>query len=320
MSKKSYASTTLMYTLDEYNNGLYQNVVQKGNVGSKYCYALQLHGGKNGSNYVFRTPIQADMNFNKNCVLTLSGTACGHTQTFEYSGQSGAWFIGTKGKFSDADSKQYKWASQIARVQIPGGSFSSNTQLPRFSCLNRAGNGTKIDGSTFAGTDLYRSEAAVSPDYSKFLLATIDTNGNGYFYLYDLDEINQALNDAGTTDVDIGTIPCLESFAIPNITNEYNSIGSIQGYDLDNYNNIYISSQYSGKSNRNIYKIPWGASDQSQWDQISLTSESTLDTSGYYTELESVQVLSENDLYLTVAYHRNSDNATTRNRIFEVQW
>lgn len=52
-----------MYTLDEYNNGLYQNVVQKGNVGSKYCYALQLHGGANGSNYVFRTPIQADMNF-----------------------------------------------------------------------------------------------------------------------------------------------------------------------------------------------------------------------------------------------------------------
>lgn len=50
----------------KYNNGLYQNVVQKGNIRSKYCYALHLHGGANGSNYVFTTPIQADMNFKVN--------------------------------------------------------------------------------------------------------------------------------------------------------------------------------------------------------------------------------------------------------------
>ncbi|BDR61160.1 hypothetical protein KIM322_14210 [Lactobacillus xylocopicola] len=132
-----------------------------------------------------------------------------------------------------------------------------------------------------------------------------------------MSDINSALNRAGTSDVNIGNIPCLSYFAIPKITS---NIGSIQGYDLDDNNNIYISSQYSGEKDRNIYKIPWGASTPGQWEQIPLTSETALNLPGYSTELESVQVISENDLYLTVAYHRNTDNKTTRNRIFEVTW
>ncbi|BDR61159.1 helveticin J family class III bacteriocin [Lactobacillus xylocopicola] len=90
MNTKSNTLVSLRYTLDDDNNGLFQNVVQKGNVTTNNCYALQLH---KGINYVFRTPLKGNMNFNKNSVLVLSGTACGHTQTFEYAGQKGAWFI-----------------------------------------------------------------------------------------------------------------------------------------------------------------------------------------------------------------------------------
>ncbi|BDR59969.1 helveticin J family class III bacteriocin [Lactobacillus xylocopicola] len=262
MNTKSNASVSLMYTLDEHNNGLYQRVVQKGNVTKSNCYALQLY---KGGTYVFKASLQSDMNFNKNTVLTLTGIAGGHTQTFEYAGQKNSWFVGTKGKKSTADNEKRFWASQIARVQIPDKTtHTTNINLPRLSYLNRAGIGKKIDASgnfteeTFTGKDLFRSEAAVSPDYTKFLLATIDTTGNGYFFLYNLATINRELNQAGNSDVNIGNISCLGYFAIPNITNRYSGIGSIQGYDLDDRNNIYISSQKSGESERNIYKIPWG--------------------------------------------------------------
>ena len=312
--------TTLAYKL--INNTNEQRVVQKGNVTANNCYSLLLFKGKT---FVYKNNIKQTSTANLNSkVLTLTGTAAGHTQTFEYANQSGAWFIGTKGKKQSEDS--YAWDTQIARVQIPASqSYSSNTSLPRLSYLNRAGIGKKIDQNgnfrdTFTGNDLLRSEAAVSPgpNYDRFLLATVDTAGNGYFFLYRLADINNALNKAGTADVNIATIPCLGYFAIPKITDELEGIGSIQGYDLDDQNNIYISSQRSGKDERHLYKIPWGASNKANWTDVPLNG--TIDVAGHYTELEGVQVLSENDLYLTVAYHRNTDKVATQSRVFKVTW
>ena len=305
------------------NNKNEQRVVQKGNITAKNCYSLLLYSGQT---FVYKTSNQSTVDLSKNSkVLTLTGTAAGHTQTFEYANQSGAWFIGTKGKKQTSTSK-YAWDTQIARVQIPASqSISSNTSLPRLSYLNRAGIGKKIDKygnftDTFTGNDLLRSEAAVSPgpNFASFLLATIDSAGNGYFFLYRLADINNALNKAGTADVNIATIPCLGYFAIPKITDELEGIGSIQGYDLDDQNNIYISSQRSGKDERHLYKIPWGASNKANWTDVPLNG--TIDVAGHYTELEGVQVLSENDLYLTVAYHRNTDKVATQSRVFKVTW
>lgn len=314
-------SINLVCTLK--NNKDEQRVVQKGNITAKNCYSLLLYSGQT---FVYKTSNQSTVDLSKNSkVLTLTGTAAGHTQTFEYANQSGAWFIGTKGKKQTSTSK-YAWDTQIARVQIPASqSISSNTSLPRLSYLNRAGIGKKIDKygnftDTFTGNDLLRSEAAVSPgpNYARFLLATIDTAGNGYFFLYRLADINNALNKAGTADVNIATIPCLGYFAIPKITDELEGIGSIQGYDLDDQNNIYISSQLSGSPERHLYKIPWGASNKANWTDVPLNG--TIDVAGHYTELEGVQVLSENDLYLTVAYHRNTDKVATQSRVFKVTW
>lgn len=92
--------------LDRFDmNTGYRAVVQKGNVGSKYVYGLQLRNNQTETHVLrgFRGNVTTP-------VLTLVGAAAGHTQTWEYSGRSGKWFVGTKNK--------NKWASQIARADI----------------------------------------------------------------------------------------------------------------------------------------------------------------------------------------------------------
>lgn len=299
---------------------------KKGNVGSTYVYALQLlHDGHNI--YVFRGNRQQDVNFDKsNPVLRLIGqdgnTAGGHTQTWEYANRSGDWFVGTKP--TETTEKPY-WDRQIARVHIPNyNKIYNNTDLPRLSYLNRGG---YQQGINYAGADMLRAEAAVSPDYQYFMLATVDKNPNdsskgynGYFSIYKLGDINDALTSAGTNDVNIQNIKCEKAFMIPNFVGQ---IGSIQGYDIDNgANYIYVSSQKAGDTERKIVKIPWGSKNSSNWELVDLTYNSVLDedASGYYTELEGIQLIDENDLYLTVAYHQESDTLTAMNRIYRVSW
>lgn len=282
-----------------------------------------LHQGHNI--YVFRGNRQRDVNFDKNNpVLRLIGqdgnTAGGHTQTWEYANQSGDWFVGTK-------PNSYNWTKQIARVNIPYyNKINNNTDLPRLSYLNRAG---YQQGINYAGDDMLRVEAAVSPDYQYFMIASVDidpaTKGtanvkgkNGYFAIYNLSDINAALNNAGTADVNIQSINCVKAFMIPNFVGQ---IGSIQGYDIDNgANYIYVSSQFANDDDRKIVKIPWGSTDSLNWEKVQLTDVQSLNEDGYYTELEGIQLISDNDLYLTVAYHRDSDTLTSMNRIYRVNW
>ncbi|MGQ5709713.1 helveticin J family class III bacteriocin [Lactobacillus sp. PSON] len=323
-------NVSLAYNLNHYepnkpNGGdddLYHVVVQKGNVGTSYVYALQLlHDGHNI--YVFRGNRQTNVPFAKlDPVLRLIGqdgnTAGGHTQTWEYAGRSGDWLVGTKPKGSGDP-----WTTQITRVHIPDGTkIYKNTELPRLSHLNYAG-GFHINMS--------RVEAAVSPspNYSKLLIASADTNGNGYFSIYDMKEVNVALTRSQSNvsngiipDVDIRNLHCDKSFEIKEITKS-NKVGSLQGYDIDDgANNIYISSQFAGNNERKIVKIPWNSDNPNEWQSIDLTYDHTIDVSGYYTEFEGIQLIGNNDVYLTVAYHdpKQSNDLTVMNRIYRVSW
>lgn len=292
----------------------YMAVAQKGNVGSKYIYAEQLRNGQHEI-HVLRgyagnvtTP-----------VVTMYGSAGGHTQTWEYSGRSGKWFVGTK--------PGPKWDKQIARVDISplGKVFYSNTDMPRLAYLNRAGS------YTFAGTELYRAEAAVSPDYSKFLLATVDTSGNGYFTIYDNNLINNELDSVEYSNgyVNLGEVSYLESFMVPGFVG---TVTSIQGYDLDNNGNIYVSSQLAPDTlahkyySKNIFKIPtFARTDIANWLKVDLDNNAgpiNIYGQGMHTELEGIQILDENHCYLTVAYHKTvgGKNKTVSNKIYEVSW
>lgn len=349
MTEITNANVKLMYDL----TGVNQVVVQKGNVGAKYLYALQLLHNQNDT-VVYRAkpghsfkklsgknPTASDVQ-KINC-LYLAGTtdsnpdhaAGGHTQTWEYAGSSnnddGGWFIGTKPKKTSSG----KFDTQIARIPFPsknGSYYTKNTQLPRISNLNAAGRNYHID---YSGSNLVRSEAAVtpSPNYQYLLIATIDSTntsdnkGNGYFSLYNLSDMNQAINNAGTGDVnlakeDIGN-KAVKAFKIENFVGK---IGSIQGYDIDENLNIYISSEYHpDKTNivskpRKIVKIPWGTTSSEQWNMLDLTNDTRLNMSGYATEFEGIQVNKENDLYLTIAYHNSKNYTTEYNRIYKVTW
>lgn len=308
------------YTLNSPDhNVLRRVVVQKGNVASRYIYAEQLWNSQQDI-YVFRANKESYVPFNKNNpILIMDGqngaTAGGHTQTWEYANRTNEWFVGTKPK--------NKWTTQIARVHISSSTsrYTSNTQLPRLSYLNRAGS---QQGINYAGADLKRVEAAVSPDYQYFMIATIDRYNTGYFSIYYLDDINTALDNAGVNDVNIQTLTSVKAFIIPSFVD---NIGSIQGYDIDNgANYIYVSSQHSPgyeDISRKIVKIPWGSKNPSEWDFVRLDSNSTINSfsGNYQTEFESVQVI-DNNVWLTVAYHDmdTSTNLTVMNRIYKISW
>lgn len=334
MKQATNINVQMQYLLNDESQkdtDLYKVVVQKGNVGSKYVYALQLLHSQHNI-YVFRGLREEKVQFDKsNPVLRLIGqdndgtlhTAGGHTQTWEYANRSNEWFVGTK-----YISASHFWTKQIARVHIPiTNKVTNNTDLPRLSYLNYAG------GMGYSGDDMQRVEAAVSSNYKYFMIVSGDTAGNAYFSLYDLNLINERLDAAGTSPVDIRTIDYISSFEIPQIT-DMSKVGSLQGFDIsDDGKFVYISSQYSPTSGdhgetRKIVKVPWKSTDPSYWEEVNLKYNSELDAvneygNKYLTEFEGIQLINDNDLYLTVAYHDpNADpvNQTTMNRIYRVSW
>lgn len=184
---------------------------------------------------------------------------------------------------------------------------------------------------------MYRVEAAVSLDHEYFMIITGDNNNNGYFSIYPLSTINSALNSHGTTAVDIRNYSdeCCGGFKLSDLSGINGSVGSLQGFDFS-FNGstgyIYISSQYSpnsgdGGQSRKIVKIPWGDTNPDDWEEVNLRQNpGTIDAVNpqnvpYRTELEGLQLMGDNDVYLTVAYHDPSqDDLTVMNRIYRVNW
>lgn len=321
---------SLLYELEN----LHHVVVQAADVGSKYVYALQLLHKQNDI-IVYRTePEGKHAAFDENDpILYLNGpasggTAGGHTQTWVYSGEKDRWLVGTKPK---KKGNSLYWTTQIARVNLANGhqTINSNTDMPRLSYLNRAGSGYNNDATVYPGSNLERVEAAVSPDYSKLLIASISYDHVGYFALYDMKEVNQALDaaEANADDVNIQNLHCLGAFSIPNFNSEL--IPSIQGYDIDEKNNVYISCQPGPSTNilgmpkqgkpRQIVKIPWGSTNLNEWEVANLNHCLEIDALGYATEFESVHVKDSENIYLTIAYHSKTDGLTTlMNRIYKI--
>lgn len=319
-------------------DGVHEVVVQKGNVGQSYIYALQLltqgtdavvYRAKKGKKFVKGTKAERLYLNGYKTNGSTSQTAGGHTQTWEYAGKekqfnyNGEWFIGTKSKIDPKTNIAFD--TQIARVSFNKHTYKHNTELTRISNLNQAGSRFGIN---YNGNNLLRSEAAVSPNYQYFLIATVDTHGNGYFSIYNLSDINNELNKVGTGDVNLKENQylrdhCVSAFEVPDFVTK---VGSIQGYDIDNDMNVYISSEAHPtkgskvSKTRKIVKIPWNTTQEVQWDFIWLDGNSKLDMPSYTTEFESIQVKDSNDLYLTVAYHNNRTYTTEYNKIFRITW
>lgn len=303
-------ATNISTKILSYFNNLEPRVVQKGNIGGYYSYALQL---MRDHTYVYRARNALRASFNTSRpVLNLTGSAGGHTQTWEFSGKKGHWFVGTKATTNN----KYGWDKQIARVKVPDYKLHNhNYELPRLSWLTHAG------GMVINDQDFNRSEAALSPDYSKMLIAVTDKQGNGYFSLYDTNVVNDALDRNGSsTDTRLDKLPYLKSFKVSNFVT---IVQSLQGFDIDENDNIYVSSEYSPKagrqSPRKIVKIPWGVTDSNYWQCVELDNYD-LDRANKLTELEGIQVLGNNHVYLTVSYHFKNGGTDKNHRVYEITW
>lgn len=318
----------LLYELEN----LHHVVVQATSVDHNSVFALQLLHGQTDTIVYQASANHKHVSFNEAApILYLDGVkaggkAGGHTQTWVHAGRANYYFVGVKPKKYGS----HYWDSQIARVHLTDESlhFHDNTEMTRLSYMNRAGYGWGNNEVPYPGKELERLEAAVSPNGHKMLIASIDKQHVGHFSLYDLNEVNEKLDQAGTQDLNIQTLHCLGAFNISNFNTD--PLHSIQGYALDNQDNVYISSQPGPKANilgfakpgspREIVKIPWGISDADQWEVADLDQDKTVDSFGYVTEFEGIQAIDDQILYLTIAYHRKSDMTTLKNRIYQIDW
>ena len=101
---------------------------------------------------------------------------------------------------------------------------------------------------------------------------------------------------------------------------------------MDDYGNIYISSQLAPKyknkkwttHHKQIIKIPANKrSFADQWISVNLSDWGKIDHKGCHSEVESLQVIGEDHVYLTVAYHAldsNGDPYTKYNNLYEISW
>ena len=310
---------------------LRQVVVQKTYVGQNHAYALQQVGG---ATCVYRGRKGRNVSFKKSWpTLRIAQKVAGHTQTFENAGRKKQWFVGVKPNDMNQQQGWSSWSSQIARLKLPR--FRSLTNLRRVPCLTNLNHAGNKFGISCASNQFARVELAVSTDQQDALIAYGDNDHNGYFALYQLNELNTALDQAKAPNkaVDITQLNCLDAFMIPNLSGSRGQVGSLQGFALNHYfdqsgkeqNDLYISSQPASDKvghDRKIVKIPWREPNPLNWELVDLTEQPALEIPGYYTELEGLQLISNNEVYLTVAYHQQflAKNPTKINKLYRVMW
>ena len=310
---------------------LRQVVVQKTYVGQNHAYALQQVGG---ASFVYSGRKGRNVSFKKSWpTLRIAQKVAGHTQTFENAGRKKQWFVGVKPNDMNQQQGWSSWSSQIARLKLPR--FRSLTNLRRVPCLTNLNHAGNKFGISCASNQFARVELAVSTDQQDALIAYGDNDHNGYFALYQLNELNAALDQAKAPNkaVDITQLNCLDAFMIPNLSGSRGQVGSLQGFALNHYfdqsgkeqNDLYISSQPASDKvghDRKIVKIPWRESNPLNWELVDLTEQPALEIPGYYTELEGLQLIGNNEVYLTVAYHQQflAKNPTKINKLYRVTW
>lgn len=180
----------------------------------------------------------------------------------------------------------------------------------------------EITNGDWHGKHIKRVEAAVSPNYKYLMIATVWTDNSGHFGLYELPKVNALLNGNPGGNVTVSELKQCQADEVIDIDNFVGRIGSIQGYDIDDNFNVYVSSQYapgtSSDRTGKIVKFNWNQPEA--WDTRDLTNDSRLKQNfqNAETEFESIQVIGENHLYLTVAYHNNG--STVGNQIFDIRW
>ena len=202
--------------------------------------------------------------------------------------------------------------------------YDSSIVLKHLSGLNKAGN-FNIEKS-----DILSSRITITPDYGSFVLMVIDKCGTAYFVSYDLNNIASLIDDNEDDVLNLENVDYFSKFMIKNFSS---LVGSFQGFGIDNRFNIYIASEYPPtvsnyfSHDRKIIKISWNSTDPSEWRILDMLDDTILDHEHCTTEFKSIQVISEDHIFLTVSYYSlKIDKHFIRsivpvcNRVFEVRW
>ncbi|MBN6048434.1 helveticin J family class III bacteriocin [Lactobacillus helveticus] len=142
-------------------------------------------------------------------------------------------------------------------------------------------------------------------------------------------------NDCAHRYFDIGNMSpndIVDQFTIDNLYSKYVNdesyiLHSLQGFDIDNNNNVFVSSQKAPKIDKKTGRFPRpqtyhkeilvipvdNRNDQDQWTNVNLSASGIIDQpgTGRHTELEGIQAIDANNAYLTVAYHIKKYNRST---------
>lgn len=224
------ATATLEYTIVGLPSN---NAIQKTYITSQYVYVLQRVGS---DSYLSRCVISGARANYQDCMVL---TRFGHTQTLEMFQRNGKeyFWIGCKAN----ENYEYKWATQLARIQYSPRSEIDYTEVYRFSSLSSAnGSGTSI------GT-IKRADAALSSNGKKMFLWVQDADGEIQYSYYDAEVLNQKLDalekNGGSkyiafTNADIKNA-CYGSFRQSG-SNRVLPNGSCQGVEFNDADNIFI--------------------------------------------------------------------------------
>lgn len=296
------ATATLEYTIV----GLPFNVaIQKTYITSKYVFALQRVGS---DSYLSRCLISGAKANYQDCMI-LRGF--GHTQTLEMFQRNGKeyFWIGCKAN-EDYD---YKWATQLARIQYSPTTEIKYTDVYRFSSLSYANkNGTSIGA-------IKRADAALSSNGKKLLLWVQDDTGEIQYSYYNADVLNTKLDtlekNGGTKYIAFNdsTIKsaCYGSFRQSG-NNRVLPNGSCQGVEFNDADNIFIIGGNKNEAPK-IAKLT-GSGNSYTYSKLVTVTNSVLGV-GANIETEGIQ-LKGNYIYFGIYNHQTG--STWKWRIYKI--
>ena len=259
-------------------------------------YVLQRVGS---DSYLSRCVISGARANYQDCMVL---TRFGHTQTLEMFQRNGKeyFWIGCKAN----ENYEYKWATQLARIQYSPRSEIDYTEVYRFSSLSYAnGSGTSI------GT-IKRADAALSSNGKKLFLWVQDADGEIQYSYYDAEVLNQKLDalekNGGSkyiafTNADIKNA-CYGSFRQSG-SNRVLPNGSCQGVEFNDADNIFIIG--GGQNDPPKIAKLTGSKSNYTFSKLVTVTNSNLGV-GAYAETEGIQL--EGDyIYFGIYYKNKTD-------------
>ncbi len=225
----SSEKATLAYTL----TGLKHNLaVQNFYIATSYIYITQRSGT---TTYLSRLKKDGET---AKYVDEMTITNAGHGQSLDMYAydDTNYFYLGCK-----AESSDYHFSLQIARLTYEAGKECDYTDLNRFTYMNYASKSSKSLGTT------YRVAAGGNSSYTVFRIQT--TNGNVTYSIYDTAAINKLLDKSKTVQMNTASArsACKYSF-----TQSGSSIvrpnSSFQGIDMLGCSKLFVSGGAESKT------------------------------------------------------------------------